>query len=159
MGLTLVVSGVLLSACGGGNNVDKANDGTLLTPYLTIGDTLAADKLDQLSELGAHVITAAESRQGEPGVDALVQGASRIGAQDIQTSRTAYKKMSAGIIEHLKAHAGDQAGHTIVHCPMTFGGKGGLWVQKEGKVMNPYEGAMMLHCGDKLDWSAELPKT
>ena len=41
---------------------------------------------------------------------------------------------------------------------MTFGGKGALWVQKAGKVMNPYEGSRMLHCGDKLDWDAELPK-
>lgn len=159
MGLTLVVSAMLLSACGGENKVEKAGDGTLLTPYLAIGDTLAADKLDQLPELGAQVITAAESRHNEPGVDAIVQGASRIGAQDIQTARTAFKKMSDGIIQYLEAHPEDRAGHTIVHCTMTFGGKGGLWVQKEGKVMNPYEGAMMLHCGDKLDWGADLPKT
>jgi Cu(I)/Ag(I) efflux system membrane fusion protein len=148
-------------ACGGGTEgkATQAGDGTLLTPYLAIGDVLAADKLDQLSELGAQVIAAAESRQGEPGVDAIVQGAGRIGAQDIQTARTAYKKMSDGMLAYLAAHPEQQAGHVIVHCTMTFGGKGGLWVQKEGKVMNPYEGAMMLHCGDKLAWGAELPKT
>lgn len=157
--LTLVVSATLLSACGSEDKAQQAADGTLLTPYLAIGDTLAADKIDQLSELGAQVITAAESQQGEPGVDAIVQGAGRIGAQDIQTSRTAFKKMSGGVIEYLSAHPDKQAGHTIVHCSMTFGGKGGLWVQKQGKIMNPYEGAMMLHCGDKLDWGAELPQS
>ncbi|MEM9453023.1 MAG: hypothetical protein AAGF11_02505 [Myxococcota bacterium] len=157
--LTLVVSTALLAACSGEDKAQQAADGTLLTPYLAIGDILAADKLDELSELGAQVIKATESRQGEPGMDAIVLGAGRIGAQDIQTSRTAFKKMSGGIIEYLAAHPDKQAGHTIVHCSMTFGGKGGLWVQKQGKIMNPYEGAMMLHCGDKLDWGAELPKS
>lgn len=158
---SLVVSLALSAACGGDaeGKAKQAGDGTLLTPYLAIGDVLAADKLDGLPELGAQVIAAAESRQGQPGVDAIVQGAGRIGAQDIQTSRTAYKKMSDGMLEYLAAHPDEQAGHVIVHCTMTFGGKGALWVQKEGKVMNPYEGAMMLHCGDKLTWGATLPQT
>ncbi len=159
MGLSIAICGVLLSACGNEDKAKEAGDGTLLTPYLAIGDTLASDKLEQLSELGAQVIKAAESRQSEPGVDAIIQGAGRIGAQDIQTARTAFKKMSAGMLEYMAAHPDEQNGHTIVHCPMTFGGKGGLWVQKDGKVMNPYEGAMMLHCGDKMDWGAELPAT
>lgn len=155
-----VVSIALSSACGGSEGkAGPTGDGTLLTPYLAIGDTLAADELDGLSELGAQVIAAAETRQGEPGVDAIVQGASRIGAQEIQTARTAYEEMSDGMLQYLAAHPDQQAGHVIVHCTMTFGGKGGLWVQKEGKIMNPYEGAMMLHCGDKLAWDAELPKT
>jgi hypothetical protein len=157
---SLVVSLSLASACSGRDDkAQQAGDGTLLTPYLVIGDTLAADELDKLPELGAQVIAAAESRQGEPGVDAIVQGASRIGAQDIQTARVAYKKMSDGMLQYLEAHPEQQSGHIIVHCTMTFGGKGGLWVQKAGKVMNPYEGAMMLHCGDKLGWDAELPQT
>jgi hypothetical protein len=155
----LMVCAVLLPACGSEDKAKQAGDGTVLTPYLAIGDTLAADKLDQLPELGAKVIEAAEPKQGEPGVDAIIQGAGRIGAQDIQTSRTAFKKMSDGMIEYLAAHPDERAGLTLVHCTMTFGGKGGLWVQKEGKIMNPYEGAMMLHCGDKLGWDAELPKT
>jgi hypothetical protein len=156
----LMVCTALLPACGGGEDQAKqAGDGTVLTPYLAIGDTLAADKLEQLSELGAQVIQAAEPKQSDPGVASIIQGAGRIGAQDIQTARTAYKKMSDGMIEYLAAHPDERAGHTIVHCPMTFGGKGGLWVQKEGKIMNPYEGAMMLHCGDKLGWDAALPKT
>jgi len=159
MGLSLAICGVLLAACGNEDKAKGAGDGTLLTPYLAIGDTLAADKLEQLSELGAQVIKAAESRQSEPGVDAIIQGAGRIGAQDIQTARTAFKKMSGGMLEYMAAHPDEQAGHTIVHCPMTFGGKGGLWVQKDGKVMNPYEGAMMLHCGDKMDWGAQLPES
>ncbi|MCH9684553.1 MAG: hypothetical protein K0V04_24165 [Deltaproteobacteria bacterium] len=159
IGVSLVIAAALASACGKDNPAEKTGDGTLLTPYLAIGDTLASDKLDALDKLGAQVIQAAESMQGQPGVDAMVQGAGRVGAQDIQTARSAFQKMSGGMIEYLKANPDAQSGNTIVHCPMTFGGKGGLWVQPQGKVMNPYEGAMMLHCGDKLDWTAELPQT
>lgn len=155
---SLVVSFAL--ACGGsGKEAKPTNDGTMLTPYLAIADRLAADSLESLPERGAEVIAAAEAHRSEPGVAAIVQGAGRIGAQDLQTARTAFKQLSDGMIEYLAAHPEQQAGHVLVHCPMTFGGKGALWVQNEGKVMNPYEGARMLHCGDKLDWGAVLPKT
>lgn len=155
---SLVISFAL--ACGGsGNEAKPTNDGTMLTPYLAIADTLAADQLDSLPELGAQVIAAAEGHRSEPGVAAIVQGAGRIGAQDIKAARTAFKELSDGMIQYLEAHPEQQAGHVLVHCPMTFGSKGALWVQNDGKVMNPYEGATMLHCGDKLGWGTELPKT
>lgn len=148
---SLVMS--LALACGG-----PTHDGTLLGPYLAIGDTLAADAVEPLPELGAQLIAAAEGRGSEPGVEAVVQGAGRIGTQDLQAARTTYEALSQGMIQYLAAHPEQRAGHVLVHCPMTFGGKGALWVQKAGKVMNPYEGSRMLHCGDKLDWDAELPK-
>jgi hypothetical protein len=46
-----------------------------------------------------------------------------------------------------------------VFCPMAFEDKGALWVQAEGKIANPYFGASMLRCGNKLAWDAELPAT
>ncbi len=134
-----------------------AADGTLLTPYLGIQSTLAEDKLDNLAELGAAVVSASEGKADKPGVDKIIQGAGRIAAQDIATARSAFKTMSEGMIEYVKADAAKQEGHMLVHCTMTFGGKGAAWVQKSGKVMNPYEGAMMLHCGDKLLWTDEIP--
>jgi len=134
-----------------------AADGTLLTPYLRIQSTLAEDKLDNLAELGAAVVSAAEGKADKPGVDKILQGAGRIAAQDIATARSAFKTMSEGMIEYVKADADKQKGNMLVHCTMTFSGKGAAWVQQEGKVMNPYEGAMMLHCGDKLQWSDEIP--
>lgn len=142
------------SACGG-----AASDGTLLTPYLAVGSALAADQVEPLPELGTAIARAAEGHAGEPGVAAIVQGAGGLATPDIQAARTAFATMSQGMIEYLAAHPEQQAGHTLVHCPMTFSGKGGLWVQAQGKIMNPYEGARMLHCGDKLAWDATLPAT
>jgi hypothetical protein len=146
-----------LGTCAGCGGQAKVDDGTVLTPYLAIGDTLAHDELEALPELGAAVIKAAESRQDDPGIQAVVQGAARVGAQDIATARTAFKKMSEGMIAYIKAKPDAQTGHMIVHCTMTFAGDGAAWVQKEGAIMNPYEGAMMLHCGDKIAWNADVP--
>ena len=159
----MALSSLMISfaiACGGGGKAaEPTDDGTMLSPYVAIADTLAADEVSPLPELGARVTAAAEAHRSEPGVEAIVQGAGRIGAKDLETARAAFKQLSDGMIQYLAAHPEQQSGHVIVHCPMTFGGKGALWVQKQGKIMNPYEGARMLHCGDELGWDAELPKT
>ena len=159
----LLLSSLVMSfalACG-----KPTTDGTMfgpgdmLGPYLAIGDTLAADAVEPLPELGPRLVAAAEGHASEPGVEAIVQGAGRIGAQDLEAARTTYEALSKGMIQYLAAHPEQRDGHVLVHCPMTFDGKGALWVQKVGKIMNPYEGSRMLHCGDKLGWDAELPKT
>ena len=157
--LALFVLAATAISCDSSGADKAADDGTLLTPYLQIQSTLAEDKLDNLAELGAAVVAASEGKTDKPGVDKIIQGAGRIAAQDIATARSAFKTMSEGMIEYVKADEAKQSGHMIVHCTMAFNNDGAAWVQKEGKVMNPYEGAMMLHCGDKLDWGAELPKT
>lgn len=155
--LALVLLATTALGCDSKDAEKAAADGTLLTPYLEIQSTLAEDKLDNLAELGAAVVAASEGKTDKPGVDKIVQGAGRIAAQDIATARSAFKTMSEGMIEYAKADTAKQDGNMIVHCTMTFAGKGAAWVQKKGKVMNPYEGAMMLHCGDVLGWSDEIP--
>lgn len=160
LSLALVAGAIFsMAACGGDKSKAAAGDGTVVTPYIAIADTLASDSIDDLAQLGAAVIKASEDKQDKPGMAKVVQGAGRIAAQDIATARSAFKTMSEGMIEYLNATSDKQSGHMIVHCPMTFAGKGAPWVQKEGKVMNPYEGAMMLHCGDKVEWGAELPSS
>lgn len=151
----LFAAAVCFAACGGDKK--PASDGSLLTPYLSIQETLAADKIDGLPELGAAVVAASEGKADKPGVDKIVQGAGRIAAQDIATARSAFRTMSEGMIEYIKADASKQSDNMLVHCTMTFAGEGAPWVQKQGKVMNPYEGAMMLHCGDVLEWTDKVP--
>lgn len=150
---------VVISMVGCGDAASKADDGTLLSPYLAIADALAHDGVEPVAELGPQIAKVAAASTGQPGVEALSASATTLAGQDLETARTTFKTMSAGMIEYLRAHPDQQAGLTVVHCPMAFSGKGGLWVQPEGKVMNPYEGSRMLHCGEKLGWSAELPQT
>jgi hypothetical protein len=138
-----------VSAC---QSKPAAADGTLLTPYLEIGETLSNDELDNLATLGAQIVTAAESRADQPGVAEMLAAVSRISAADIATARLAYRKLSEGMIAWLAAHPEQREGLMLVHCPMTFTNEGAYWVQSRGQLRNPYEGAMMLRCGADIAW-------
>jgi Cu(I)/Ag(I) efflux system membrane fusion protein len=131
---------------------DVAADGTILTPYLAIGEILADDEIDGVAKLGAAVVKASESRAEEPGVVEILAAAGRIGAADISTARLAYRKMSEGVIAWLAAHPDERAGLQLIHCPMAFTNEGAYWVQRGDELRNPYEGAMMLRCGAKVAW-------
>jgi hypothetical protein len=37
------------------------------------------------------------------------------------------------------------------YCPMAFNNKGAYWLSKETRIMNPYFGDKMLHCGEVAD--------
>ena len=131
---------------------DSAPDGTIVTPYLAIGEVLASDRIDGVDKLGAQVIEASQTRAGEAGVDEMLAAAGRVGSPDIATVRLAYRKLSEGMIAWLAQHPDARGGLALVHCPMTFTSEGAYWVQRAGQIANPYEGAMMLRCGAKLDW-------
>lgn len=123
-----------------------------MQPYVAIQETLANDRLDRLPELSAQVVVAADPLQKEPGIAEVMAGAGRVAAQDIDTARAGFEKMSMGLIAYLKTHADERAGYEVVFCPMAFNNVGAYWVQKQGEIVNPYHGMMMLHCGDKIAW-------
>ncbi len=131
----------------------EASDGTLLSPYLAIGEVLASDRVDNLPELAGKLIEASEGHAADPGVEVMLVAAGRIASPDIATARLMYGKLSEGMIAWLAANPEQREGLMLIHCPMTFNNQGSYWVQRAGKVRNPYEGSMMLHCGAKLDWA------
>jgi hypothetical protein len=151
----MMLSVGLAGAC---SRSDSTDDGTVLTPYLAIGDKLAGDSVEGLPELAAQVTAAAKSDAEAPGMDHVVAGAARVGAADLATARGAFKEMSEGLVEQLRADPKRREGYMLVHCPMTFDGGGAVWVQERGKVENPYEGSRMPTCGDVLDWDDPPPK-
>ena len=75
-----------------------------------------------------------------------------ITARDLNEARTAFVEVSAELITVID-HVGTTGGTTLftAHCPMAFGGKGADWVQGDKKVMNPYFGGKMPHCGSIND--------
>ncbi len=151
----IVISGLALavaSGCGPRVDPEQTGDGSLRSPYLAIGEVLAADSVDHLDRLAAQVVSAAETRAGEPGVDEMLAAAGRLPSPDIANARVAFRKLSRGYIRYLLAHPEAREGLEVVHCPMAFGGEGANWVQAEAKVSNPYEGAMMLRCGHRVPW-------
>lgn len=143
-----------LGACGGsgGGNAAPVGKEPMTAPYLQIQTTLADDSIGELSQLSARVITAAEPVQDQAGVGDIIAGAGRVGAQDIDTARASFEKVSMGLIKYLKAHPADREGLEVIHCTMAFNNKGAYWVQRAGDIINPYHGKMMLHCGDRVGW-------
>ncbi|WAS93950.1 hypothetical protein [Nannocystis punicea] len=150
--LILLLSLVAVACSSEAGKSAPPTPGSIVQPYVTIQETLAADRLDKLSELSAQVVVAAEPLQKEAGVAEVVAGAGRVAAQDIDTARAGFEKMSMGLISYLKSHSDQRAGYEVVFCPMAFNNKGAYWVQKTGEIVNPYHGMMMLHCGDKVAW-------
>jgi hypothetical protein len=147
--LSAVLMLALVAAC---KTKPDAADGTLLTPYLAIGETLSEDELDNLATYGAQIVTAAEAQGDQPGVPEMLAATGRIGAADIATARLAYRKLSDGLIAWLAANPSLREGLMLVHCPMAFSNQGAYWVQPRGQLRNPYEGAMMLRCGADVAW-------
>ena len=98
----LVLAMPLLLGCrSDAERIAEASDGTLLSPYLAIGEVLAEDSVAGLPELAAKVVEASESRADERGVEAMLGAAGRIASPDIATARLMYGKMSEGMIAWL----------------------------------------------------------
>lgn len=85
---SLVIS--LALACGGSDKAtEPIDDGTMLA-IRRDRDTFAADGWAPCpSSRQGHRRRRGSS--GEPGVEAIVQGAGRIGAKDLETARTAFE--------------------------------------------------------------------
>lgn len=129
----------------------------MLSPYLAIGSALADDRVEGVPELAKHLSAAAATRTGERGVEAIAAGATPLASDALEPARASFKVVSDGLIEYMRAHPETQQGHMLVHCPMTFEGSGALWVQKKGKVDNPYEGSRMPTCGSVVGWNDPAP--
>lgn len=108
--------------------------GAGLSDYVTAQEALAADDF-------AKAIAAVKAFAGKApvAVKPLAQKAAE--ATDIKALRAAFKPLSEEVVK------GElPAGHVVAFCPMY--NKGAHWIQKDGKVANPYYGKAMLTCGE-----------
>lgn len=73
-------------------------------------------------------------------------------AEDIKTQRGQFEALS-GVTQVLAMSFGfgDQVAVFEHHCPMAFGNKGAIWLQPDDKSRNPYFGATMLKCADRVE--------
>jgi len=85
-------------------------------------------------------------------------------AKDIQTMRETFRPLSEEIGVLARAFGFGEAGPVYeLHCPMAFEGQGAVWYQDDEEVRNPYYGATMLKCADRVqqvvhDESAAVPE-
>jgi len=156
---TTLIFALLSAACSGGAASPSTPATGLVPSYLAIATALAADDLGPVAAQAQELERFAATMAKEPGVEKIAGAAKQLSTTDIAATRTAFKSVSDGVVEYMRATPAVQAGNVVVFCPMAFEDKGALWVQAEGKIANPYFGASMLRCGNKLAWDAELPAT
>jgi Cu(I)/Ag(I) efflux system membrane fusion protein len=78
-------------------------------------------------------------------------------AADLVALRAALHDVSDATIVALDLFGweGEGGQPAVFHCPMAFDGDGGDWIDLGDEVLNPWYGARMLRCGDRV---RDLPK-
>jgi multidrug efflux pump subunit AcrA (membrane-fusion protein) len=80
-------------------------------------------------------------------------------AGDIEAMRTDFRPLSEEIGVLAKAFGFGEAGPVYeLHCPMAFQNQGAIWYQDNEAVRNPYYGASMLKCADRVERVEERQK-
>ena len=132
-----------------------------LDAYLVLHDALASDQLDAAaaqSFAAAFDRAVAEAPADDPHlwharmdeVEAVRAAAAALaGAGDLAAARVAFGEMSVPFVALVRAH-GVPAGYDLARftCGMAQDvPEGGVWMQRDGELRNPYFGAAMLTCG------------
>ena len=133
--------------------------------YQQIGEALAGDDADKARASTATLKAATEAVDMKLLTDATAHNAwmrelknlSKItdrlaGAEDIKVMRGHFEALS-GVTQVLALSFGFGAERPVFehHCPMAFGNKGAIWLQSDDKSRNPYFGATMLKCADRVE--------
>lgn len=129
----------------------------VLQQYLALQETLAADELGGVPGATQAIITALKKVDGA-GVtgsgaevykalpEAATKAATELsGAKEIAVARQHFKALSLLLSAWAKIKRPE--GIDMVWCAMTPGG----WLQRKGLIRNPYYGASMLECGEKMN--------
>ena len=139
---TLTLASFLLTALIGFGQTASAAPQSLenfLPDYLKLHTALVTDSLDQVHEAAGALAQSAKS------VTKVKAAATKIQkAKTLETARSEFKALSGPFVEW--AEKAKPSGISVMYCSMVKT----KWVQKDGTVMNPYYGAEMRNCGEKL---------
>ncbi len=124
---------------------DAASDslGALLDAYVSVQEALAADDLPAAQ-------SAAQTLADVPEIDTLAAYADAIAsATDLVDARLAFGELSVAVAR--MAQANGVSDLTLFNCGMAKAPMGGVWLQRGTSTRNPYFGASMLMCGNRID--------
>ncbi len=142
---------------------DKAMQ-PILAAYLTIQTSLAADKMDGVTDAAKTIAKLAAALdvtklQGEYAKQykdlpqKLVQAAQAFAKETaIAPARQSFKELSKPMA--LWGTLSKPEGIAVAYCSMAPGG----WLQKAGELRNPYYGAAMLTCGEVVGGAGAAKK-
>ncbi|WP_417750306.1 DUF3347 domain-containing protein [Rosistilla oblonga] len=134
-----------------------------VAPYLTLSTALAADDLNAakqaveplhqrlagLPQIVSDAKTVEMWSKEKRDLSEIV--ASLLKADDLAALRGAFALLSEQMLslQRMFGLPTDQSLYEL-HCPMAFEGRGASWLQSDDTVRNPYYGASMLRCADRV---------
>jgi len=116
---------------------------SIVESYLQIQALLAADKADGVKAPAAAIAKTAAT-MGDKGAAIAKTARTLEGAADLKTMRDAFGPLSEAVIAAAQAEGMQDLGVKQAFCPMVKR----PWLQKDGKIRNPYYGNAMLECGE-----------
>lgn len=161
-----------LFACGGAEqsaaeNVEKQAlqavsnfagrfDG-VLKAYYSLKDELVSSNSEAAKEKAKRLADQLEMLKAESmGItDDIATATSKAmdiaGKDNLSMQRAAFLPLSETFIRLAKKAGPMDDPVYVQHCPMAFNYEGGDWLSSSDKIMNPYFGDQMLHCGSVTD--------
>ena len=134
----------------------RASESTkaIVASYLHIHAALSSDKVDGV-KAAAEAIGKEAARMGAAG-DAIHKAAKAVAsAANLEAARTAFGPLSDAVIAAAKADGWkDLPSLKVGYCPMVQQS----WIQKDGRISNPYYGSTMLTCGELKDTLKDAKK-
>lgn len=95
-----------------------------------------------LLEGDAHMAWMDQFKQMKSAIDQIVD------SKDVEMQRKAFSKFMDGFYVAVKSFGLKDQTLFYQYCPMAFNDAGGYWISDEERIMNPYFGDVMLHCGE-----------
>ena|SRR5690606_3053132 len=152
----LLFSGFFLTSCSANSHntieaeetksvvSDQANP--ILKAYLQLKDDLVETDAKKAQKSAAKLITTLKDSEGEDTETIRTAAAKIAESNDINKQRAAFETLSDAFYIYAQ---NEDMGVKLYrqYCPMAFQNKGAYWLSSEKKIMNPYFGDKMLHCG------------
>lgn len=138
--------------------------GKLIPAYLSIGQALSADDGDSaarsvatlqqaIGSINPQSLEGKTSERWSAELNSLSTITARLSrASDLASLRTAFALLSDELLAIQRTFGFPNSDQLFeLHCPMAFEGRGASWIQSDNAVRNPYYGASMLKCADKVE--------
>ena len=111
--------------------------GTVQTSFVSVSDQVLDEN------------TKSEWEKEKQQLEQILQ---RLGkAEDIASARSEFALLSEQLLVIVQKFGVTSAGDVYeLHCPMAFDGRGAIWLQNNDQTRNPYFGASMLTCADRV---------
>lgn len=136
----------------------------LVNPYLAISHWLSADDAkaatsavaglhQAVSTINAQSLTGKAAQRWQSELNSLSAIIARLSkASDLKTLRSAFALLSDELLTLQRVFGLSNSDQLYeLHCPMAFEGRGASWLQANDAVRNPFYGASMLKCADKVE--------